>query len=345
MDPGNAAVWGWDALNNVTVVDLHGSPRSVGMAHGQELRDPIRECVDVYRSVFSRTDAQLRAAAMSYAASMRRFSPGVVEEMDAIAEGARVDRWHIYMLNARSELMSALVDGCTAVFVPRVGLLGQTWDWIDALEDLFVVLRVEDRAGHRFATVTEPGIVAKIGFNDRGVGVCLNFLYGPGPLDGVPIHLVLRGLLCSDAESVPEVFRRAGTGRAGNILVGTANGVGWDAEYQGPSVVIHELGPDPYVHANHVDSRPETAGDLWESSTRRESRARALVGSVSDVGSLVALLDDRGDENFPICRPYRYIQGVNEGTTATVIMDLSRQQMHIRRGPRPGAPLQTVEIG
>ena len=56
-----------------------------------------------------------------------------------------------------------------------------------------VVWIVEHEHGW-FATLTEAGMLAKIGLNDAGLGVCLNLLNttADGGLDGTPIHLLLR---------------------------------------------------------------------------------------------------------------------------------------------------------
>ena len=57
-----------------------------------------------------------------------------------------------------------------------------------------------------FVTLTEAGILAKIGLNDAGLGVCLNLLdtTADGGLDGTPIHLLLRQVL----ETLPQRRRR-----------------------------------------------------------------------------------------------------------------------------------------
>lgn len=332
-------------MTDVDVVDLRGDAAACGRDHGRLRRHQIGACIDLYRLVLGRSDDELLHLAVGIAATVRTFSPGIAAEIDAIAEGAGIDSAWIYVLNARSELMASTRDGCTTMFAPAAGLLGQTWDWIDASEPLLFVARTVAPDGTVLATLTEPGIVAKIGVNDAGLGVCLNFLYAPGRHEGVPVHVLLRALLgCRTLADARTVLRRAGVGRAANVLVGTAAGPGLNVEYTGLDAVVEELGDQPFAHTNHVTGRPETAGGLYDNSRARAVTARGLLAEVHDVASLTAALDDRSHPHHPICAPYRPYQGVQVGTTATVILDLAARHLHVRRGPHPGTALQRIDL-
>merc|ERR1712217_465596 len=51
-------------------------------------------------------------------------------------------------------------------------------------------------------TLTEPGMVGKIGMNENGVGVCLNALRGRvscDPVDGIPVHCLVRMILACES--------------------------------------------------------------------------------------------------------------------------------------------------
>ena len=77
--------------------------------------------IDVYRLVLGRPDQMLLRAAASIRPTVQSFSPAAAVEIEAIAEGAGVDPGWIDVLNARSELMADIADGCTAVFDPEHG--------------------------------------------------------------------------------------------------------------------------------------------------------------------------------------------------------------------------------
>jgi hypothetical protein len=267
-------------VSTFPVFELHGDPIERGRSHGRQLRAEIGACIDIYRLAIGLPDDQLLAAGLRGAANVERFSPSIAAEISAIADGAGLDHRWIHVLNARSELMSAAGDGCTSIFVPDLGLLGQSWDWIEPLEDLAFVATVAPDDGPAFATLTEPGIVAKIGVNDAGRHREISVL------DGAPV-----------------------------------------------------------VRTNHLPGRAETAGRLVENSSARLDTATALVPSVTDTASLLAVLADRRDPTHPICAPYRPLLGTAVGTVATVVMDLHARLLHVRRGPDPSQPVQRVPIG
>ena len=65
---------------------------------------------------------------------------------------------------------------CTTLAFKNQRILGQNWDWESDIEELAVILDIETEDGHRILTMTEPGMIGKIGMNNHGVGVGLNFM-------------------------------------------------------------------------------------------------------------------------------------------------------------------------
>lgn len=334
-------------MSEIPVVELRGTPREIGRGHGEALRDRIASTLGIYSIALARSDAELRAAGAAVALRIRAFSPELADEIEGIAEGARVEPYRIHVLNARSELMAGVSDGCTALFAPRAGVLGQNWDWLALLEPLVAVLRIETRDGMRLATLTEPGIVGKIGCNSAGIGVCLNFVYAPGPLDGVPVHVVLRDLLHQhDLAAARKRADDAGMGRAANVLVGSAHDGGFDVTWLGRRRLWTPIRDLPFTHTNHVGADASTGGPFFENSCARLERARALERGVGSFDDLLGFLADRADAKHPICRAYApldRVPGVTVGTVATVAMELRERRLHVRRGPDPEAPLRTIE--
>ena len=84
---------------------------------------------------------------------------------------------------------------CTALCFQPTALLGQNWDWSSQLENLAVLLQIRVSENMTIQMLTEPGIIGKIGMNSQGIAACLNILLLNKPLDGVPIHIVLRSIL------------------------------------------------------------------------------------------------------------------------------------------------------
>ena len=169
-------------MNQIPPLVLTGSPRDIGHGHGESLRSQIASVIEVYSVLFANAGIE-QAEVFSRAAHFRRlirsFNPAYGEEIDAIAEAANQDPLWIYALNARSELMSSKVaeaGECTALFFSQNAVLGQTWDWVEDLEPLIALVSIEQAQKPRILMMTEPGLIGKIGMNDRGLGLCFNFL-------------------------------------------------------------------------------------------------------------------------------------------------------------------------
>ncbi len=96
---------------------------------------------------------------------------------------------------------------CTAIAVSRhasadgVSWLAQNWDWMGWQREAVCIVK-----NVQFITLTEGGMLAKIGVNRHGLAVGLNILRSQDDqaenATGMPVHIVLRYLL-EQAESVP----------------------------------------------------------------------------------------------------------------------------------------------
>ncbi|MEM7016319.1 MAG: C45 family peptidase [Pseudomonadota bacterium] len=331
---------------SIRVLDLAGDAAEIGFQHGQGLSAEIKQCLQIYEMVVGTPFSSLRERAAQIEADIRHITPNLAIEIENIAEGAGVEPYQLFLLNARSELMST-ADGCTAIFKPDIQLLGQTWDWIQALEDLFVVLRIESSDGHRLLTMTEPGMVGKIGLNSAGLGCTLNFMYSPGKHVGTPVHLLLRSIL--DAKHLDEAVARIEhciPGQSGNLMIGTRDGTGCNVELAGVERTLHAIDNSPFIHTNHHLAREISAGAIEvNSKTRYQTAASRIEQELPQtLASFSGILSDVTDDVHPICAPYKPMLGTQIGTVCTVIMDLASHHLHIRQGPSPDAPFECVEL-
>src|SRR6185436_584334 len=128
------------------------------------------------------------------------------EEIAGIAHGAGQDEYELRAINARTEILAGMSGLTECSVVGQGGLLAQNWDWHPDATHSTLVWIVEHEHGW-FATLTEAGILGKIGLNDAGLGVCLNILHttADGGLDGTPIHILLRRTLAT-AETVDDAL-------------------------------------------------------------------------------------------------------------------------------------------
>ena len=98
---------------------------------------------------------------------------------------------------------------CTAIAVPRSAsvtggtLLAQNWDWLGGQRGALVVLRVRQPGAPACITLTEAGMLAKIGFNVHGFGLCLNILRSSadGERAATPVHPLLRAFSLAAAST------------------------------------------------------------------------------------------------------------------------------------------------
>src|SRR5262249_13064370 len=206
--------------------------------HGLRASERVGRSLANYAHLFafcglSWDEAQRRGA--GYRDLIGEFDAALLEEIEGIARGAGRKAEEILALNVRTEILpSSYLQGvdhgeCTAIAVqPGASLTGgtllaQNWDWVGPQRESLVFLRVADE----FMTLTEAGMLAKIGLNAAGLGVCLNILSSiyDGQKQGVPVHVLLRALLKrKDVREAVEVTGRLSFAGSSNVLCADRGG-------------------------------------------------------------------------------------------------------------------------
>jgi isopenicillin-N N-acyltransferase like protein len=204
-------------------------PHERGLEFGERFRRPVAETVAAYRRLFERRaggpfDVDLWSERAWDAIS--RLAPVHAEEIAGIAAGAGLRVEQVASVNARTEILVAAnptgQTECSAVVsLPpgRPPVAVQTWDWYDAMSDGWLTWTIPHPDGRVVRTVTEFGMLAKIGVNDAGVGVLLTMLHHEndaaavaGGEIGHPVHLLSRAIL-DEATSTTEAVRIASQAR------------------------------------------------------------------------------------------------------------------------------------
>jgi isopenicillin-N N-acyltransferase like protein len=329
-----------------------------GVQHGTVARDQVRVSLDTYRRLF--TDfvgvewSEALALGEAYADSIAAFDPDLLEEIRGIAAGSENDVAAILTLNARSEIALGprMIDGCTAIAAFGAAtasgrtILCQNWDWRGSQRDAFVALSIEQEEKPTITMLTEAGIVGKIGFNDQGLGVCLNAIITDELRpDGTPLHVVLRGIL--ESRNLGEAIQTvadASIASAANFLV-AQDGVG-AVDIEAVPSRIDVLLPEEGVlaHTNHLEGRRLThvvdlAMNVLPDSYPRLARARELSARQHgelDVEAMQDILRDHANEPDGICR-HEDLVGDPEGkrlqSVFSVIMDLTERSLSLTDGP------------
>ncbi|KAK7992855.1 hypothetical protein PG988_001649 [Apiospora saccharicola] len=266
---------------------------------------------------------EIRCSGTPHERPLTRLAPQHLDEIRGIAEGARVDFLDVLALNVRTEITFGLFtddapsstsagggatngempesDGCTSLSwfaaadqtdpssTSSFSYLAQNWDWMPAQRANILILHIDHPPSSSslpsIATVTEAGLLAKIGLNSAGVGVCLNALRCRGvDRNNLPIHLALRRALeCRSRADAVRALRETGLAGSGHILVADAatGGVGLECT----SRWIRELdmdGAGRVHHTNHLlllrDDEKGVEDTMWlVDSTPRLARVKELT--------------------------------------------------------------------
>ena len=335
---------------SIQVVRASGTPAERGGTIGAACQQKISISTELYARMFGMPEAELQQQGERYSNIIRDFAPDLASEIEACAEASGVAAYRLFAMNARSEILSTVgIPECTAIGLLPTSVLGQTWDWIDAFENLFVIVSHQFPNGRRILTVTEPGMLAKIGLNSDGIGVCLNFLNSSRPWSsGIPIHVFLRALLeCSNWESVQRLIDSQSTGVIGNVLAMSATaGQVVNIEGAADGAVITVPQGEIFIHTNHyLNLGPQSdAMALAGNSIGRLEAAQCLSSSLKTftVEDLKQILSDV--DLGPISCPYTPYAGLQVGTVCAVAMDLRARALHVRKGPSPNGLFETHYI-
>lgn len=361
------------------VIEVSGSAFERGRLHGERAPGRVERSLANYADLFAFhgmpwDEAQRRAA--PYRDLIGRFDAALLEEIEGIARGAGRPAGEILALNARTEILPpAFLTGadageCTAIAVSPAAsatgetLLAQNWDWVGAQREAMVLLRVAEGDGPGCLTLTEAGMLAKIGMNSLGFGVCLNILRSTfdgagadGKPGGVPVHVLLRALLKRSGVGDAIGFASAlSFGGSSNILCADRGGDAAALEFSPKGLRVVRAEGGTLCHTNHF-LHPEAEG--WQatphlpnppnlSTVPRLERARELAAARPRHGveDLKRLLRDESAGLLSICRepdrslpPEAQIESV-----ASVIMELARGVMHVAPDVPSRAEYQPVGL-
>ena len=362
------------------VLTLSGSAHDRGRVYGEQAKARISRSIENYQNMFAAIDmpwSQVCDRAEPFEAIIGSEFPQILEELRGVSEGSKLGFRDLLALNCRTELLpanylalasqmppDALPDGgqineCTAFAVAdgsKPVILAQNWDWLGGQREALVVLDQRPTNGCAHLTVAEAGMMAKIGFNEHGLGVTLNILrsHEDGDQIGMPVHALLRGLLdCESVEQALELALRLSYCGSSNILIADAHGQIASLECSPRGAVA--LPPQrrgeraSLCHTNHFCD-PElakidasVAGNL--STTERLERAQALIDSVDSRASAGRLLSDTSDGLQSICRfpdPKMSAEARIE-TVVSVIMDLSARELLLSAAQPSVTPYKLVE--
>lgn len=325
---------------------LSGDPVERGRRYGRAFGDLIEAGIGNYRDMFLDYGGvewdKARERALGFLPHIREYSPKVVEEMEGLAEGSGRDFEDILTLNCRSEIvLDSSADGCTAFGLTPVATadgktyLCQNWDWIRRQENSLVVLEVEQPPEPTILMIAEAGIVSGKGINSAGLGVGFNALTTGRGAPGVPVHILLRGLL--DAQHLADAVQAVATpprASSANFLIGSKEGEVIDIETAPEDFWVFYAEKGRLTHTNHftaahlLNKVSDKGKVILPDTFQRLGRINTLLASHEGrvgFGECVSFLSDHRNYPDSICRHEdpRDPAGKQVASVYATIMDLT----------------------
>ena len=249
----------------------------------------------------------------------------MLEELQGLAHGSGTDEESLFALNCRSEILPAnflqramvtdsLVHSneCTSIAFARDDQpvwLAQNWDWVGLQRQSLQVVEAKPDNSVAYTTVTEAGMLAKIGLNEHGFGVTLNILrsHTDGQQAGMPVHFLLRLFLeLENVQQACELASRLPYASSSNILMADSTGdiASLEVSPEGCRVLAADNGQlchtNHFLHQDLIVNDAGLEGNL--STTRRLSTAQNSLSGLDDFDDIKALLSNTSNGTESICR-------------------------------------------
>lgn len=323
----------------------------MGQQIGEATREQLHGFAEIALERVNKTVRVSRKKAMRVAQDcldcVDGYRPDLLEELRGMSESSGVGLEELMLLQIRNQLQQE--GACTSFSVVTRNLpkgpswVGQNWDNDPALDPFTLVLTRRPAGKPAFMSVTQAGLIAYIGFNDQGLGLCLNTLPAPSREVGIPLYFLVRALY--EAGSLQEAVAAVQQERRAipaNIMLTVPQGA---ADLEITLGDVHLLtGEDQefITHTNHClhhDLTPinQQFPELIQSYPRKARVDRCFVQAQSEgaftLERLKAVLRDHQDYPRSICRHVN--QDPSNGfweTVFSVIMAPRLGEMHLTRG-------------
>ena len=340
-------------------LEVAGTAREMGRQLGEAACREIRGFVEIAREQVSRIVAVTRTEAMDRCQQTQPFittyNSAYMEEIRGMAEGSEVAVLDLILLQIRNQF-SASDSACTAFsLAPELtagkgSIVAQNWDNDPDLDPFTLVLIRRPVGKPAHLSVTQAGLIGYIGFNDRGIGVCLNTLPAPSRAFGVPHYFTVRAILeSSGLEEAVQAVSRARRAIPANILLATPQGPA-DMEVTIDNVhVLQDEGRGFLVHTNHclhpeLEHINQKFPELIQSRPRK-ARAEELLRRAQAPDSLEQILADHQDHPRSICRHTNDDPAHGFWKTVfSVIIEPDRGLLRLSRGNPCCHPFETYRL-
>jgi hypothetical protein len=316
-------------MKPIVVLNLVGDPysrgRQFGSSRGMHIRLFLRDWLQ-WLGRLGVPDPQEYALGMLQATRFRQcileHAGELLKEVNGIADGADVSRDLLLAAQLMDEEWAYRPEGlrhaegmqkCSSVALrTRVGRtwIGQNMDLGGYTDGHQLALRISSSAYEREMLIfTIGGMIALMGVNGKGMGVCVNSLPQlPSARDGLPVAFVIRKLLQEDTVATAARLLATLPHSTGQhyLLADSAE----LRSFEVSSASVTEYSPaDPMciLHTNHplVGATVNTVAARYQANSlaRLRSLQMRLTAEDPTLGKIKAALSSHDDVEFPICRP------------------------------------------
>jgi isopenicillin-N N-acyltransferase-like protein len=341
-------------------IDVAGRPRELGRQIGEAARDEVQGFCEIALERTQKTVDISRQRAESIANRCielaKAYDADMIDELAGTAEGANVSLVELMLLQVRNQFTSETDSGCTALSCMRStdgSVVAQNWDNDPSLDEFTIVLTRRPTGRPALTTLTQAGLIAYIGFNDAGIGACLNTLPAPSREIGVPHYFTLRGIYAATSlDEAVEAVRRAERAIPANIILATPQGPA-DLEVTVDDIhVLQDKAARRLTHTNHCLHPDLTAinddfPELIQSHPRKQRIDELLeqADQSPSVAAIQRMLSDHENHPTSICRhanddpDFGFWQ-----TVFSVIIQPQAGCMHVARGTPCDHPFETYRM-
>ncbi len=316
--------------SEILTVKASGSHYKIGYTVGRAAKKMLEKSLTAYRAAlplegwkgpFGIDQQYLQAALETF--------PHLVEELQGIADGAKLDFAELFFLNALEEALDLDPrQACTSVGLTdqRGAWLGHNEDWYAFDTENVIALYARPRGKPAFISVTAAPFLAAVGVNEAGLAQGVNSVDSVDTRAGLPRMFSARAAL--EAVSIDEAIKLATAGkRAGgyNHLLVHAGGSCGNLE---TTATAFNFLPAARVafHSNHyLNSRlDEMAVGATRHSLSRYGRLLELeetfTESLAGREVIARALSDHQNSPYSICR-HGEEQGDGSATIFSVIIE------------------------
>jgi hypothetical protein len=366
------------AFDDVRVVEVGGTPRERGRAHGEALRPLIHEGVERWQQRIQQTTrtapveyVERFLATSDFLPAIEKWAPDLLEEVRGIAEGGSLpfdvayayqlmdEEWFFRFEYLQSE-QAQRDDHCSTVGVwgdSKTTVLAQNMDLPKTYEGTQALLRLGHPDGVEALVFTASGLIGTTGLNSHSIGVCVNSIPQLGYAHcGLPVAFLIRRLLQHRSWDEAVAYARSVThASAQNVAVGGLERVA-DFECSPSRVIEYTVGETWMCHTNHPlahQTQPLAGQGVLSPSFGKGSESAPVVTQPTDSEQRFAFLEgllrehtkpltvERVKELLSTCSPPVSVSRTSEGggvTLGSLVMELGRPAV---LHLAPGPPAET----